>query len=301
MLLIVSAMACNDDVAIKVTDSPTSGTIHISVDESFKPVIADQIAVYEGAYPGTEIIAHYKTEAECFKDLYQDSLTRMVIVTRGLTGKEDRVYNSMLNYSPVSDKIASDAIAVVVNKNSNDTLFTIQQLKDLMSGAKGKTKSVVFDGLNATSTIRFAMDSILKEQKFDTTVVKAVADSKAVLEYIATHENAIGMVGISWLGNPEDSAQVSMLKKVKIAYVQCGVCNDTPYVKPTQASIATRRYPLVRGLYYALKENYSGLGSGFTAFLKYERGQLVFRRAYLAPIMNFNIRSVKINEKLKNE
>ncbi|MES2429600.1 MAG: substrate-binding domain-containing protein [Bacteroidota bacterium] len=292
--------SCNNEAGLKVTDSPTSGTIHISVDESFRPVIEEQIKIYEASYSGTKIIASYKTEAECFKDLYSDSINRMVIVTRGLTSKEDRYYNNLLSYSPVSDKIASDAIALVVNKNSNDTIFTLGQLKSLLSGAQGRSKTIVFDGLNATSTVRFAVDSILNGEKFDTSVVKAVKNSKEVLEYIQDNENAIGFVGISWIGNPEDTAQVNMLKKVKIAYVECSVCIDSPYVKPTQFSIETRRYPLVRGLYYILKENYSGLGSGFAAFMKYERGQLVFRRAYLAPVMDFGIRNVKINESLNN-
>jgi phosphate transport system substrate-binding protein len=119
-----------------------------------------------------------------------------------------------------------------------------------------------------------------------------------VLDYVANDANAIGIVGISWIGNPEDTAQVHMLKKVKIGLVKCEYCVDTPYVKPTQAGILSRRYPLVRGLYYIVKENYSGLGSGFAAFLKYETGQLIFRRAYLAPVMDFGIRAVKINEKL---
>lgn len=284
-----------------MTDSPTSGTIHISVDESFKPVIEQQIAFYEASYPGTKIIADYKPEAECFKDLYEDSLNRMVIVTRGLTSAEAKVYNNLLNYTPVSEKLASDAITLVVNKNSNDTLFTLSQLRELFTGMTGKNKKVVFDGLNATSTVRFAVDSILKGKQFDTSVVKAVKSSQEVLDYIAANDNAIGLVGISWIGNPEEKEQVEMLKKVKIAYVKCEVCEDTPYVKPMQASIQSRRYPLVRGLYYILKENYSGLGSGFAAFLKYERGQLIFRRAYLAPIMNFGVRNVKINEKLNNE
>ena len=30
--------------------------------------------------------------------------------------------------------------------------------------------------------------------------------------------------------------------------------------------------PLVRGLYYIIKENYYGLGSGLVDFMKYERG-----------------------------
>ena len=68
------------------------------------------------------------------------------------------------------------------------------------------------------------------------------------------------------------------------------------YTKPYQANIATRRYPMVRGLYYILKENYDGLGSGFSNFLIYERGQLIFKRAYLFPArMSFEVRPTKIN------
>ncbi len=55
-------------------DTSTSGTIHISVDESFKPVIDSQIQVFEALYPKAKVIAHYKPEAECFKDLIQDSI-----------------------------------------------------------------------------------------------------------------------------------------------------------------------------------------------------------------------------------
>jgi len=51
-------------------------------------------------------------------------------------------------------------------------------------------------------------------------------------------------------------------------------------------------------LYYVIKENYFGLGSGFANFMKYERGQLIFRRSYLGPVMDFDIRRVKINQKL---
>ncbi len=288
----------NKNDAQNATDTPTRGTIHITVDESFKPVIEQQINVYESSFPGTKIIATYKSEADCFRDLYSDSSTRMIIVTRGLSRKEAKFFQDTIAYSPPSDPIAWDAITIVVNKNNTDTLFTLQKLQYLLTGKGSKNQSVIFDGLNATSTVRFITDSILKGESFDTTIVKATKNSKEVLNYVAENVNAIGLVGISWIGNPEEKEQVEMLKKVKIAYVQCNVCDSTPYVKPTQASILTKRYPLVRGLYYILKENYSGLGSGFAQFLKYERGQLVFRRAYLGPRMDFEIRNVRIKEKL---
>lgn len=294
--------ACSDEARQSApVDTPTKGTIQISVDESFRPVIEEQIRVFEHSFPGSKINAVYKPEADCLKDLFRDSATRMVIVTRGLTQKEAGYFDDSLHYVPRSEKIASDAIAVVVNAGSNDTVFSLPQLQQLLTGGGGN-KKVVFDGLNATSTVRFAMDSLLKGRKFDNNTVQAVRNSQAVLDYVAANENAIGLVGISWIGNPEDTAQVNMLRKIKIAYIQCDLCEDTPYVKPTQAGIMTRRYPLVRGLYYILKENYSGLGSGLAGFMQYERGQLIFRRAYLQPgRISFNVRNVIVDDKFKKE
>ena len=294
--------ACNNNERkSRQDDDPKKGTIYLSVDESFKPVIEEQIKVYELSYPGTHLVATYKPEADCLKDFFRDSLNRMVIVTRGLSDKEDKYMLDSLNYRPAWDKIATDAITIIVNIKSNDTLFTIDRLKQQLTGKLNRDQQIVFDGLNATSTVRYISDSILRGEKFDTSVVKATRSSAEVIDYISKNEHAIGLVGISWIGNPEDTAQLNLLKKVKIAFVQCDLCEGSPYVKPTQASILTRRYPLVRGLYYILKENYFGLGSAFVNFMKYERGQLIFRRAYLGPVMDFEIRNVRINEKLENK
>jgi phosphate transport system substrate-binding protein len=297
-LMLCLFFSCKEEIKTQVSDTPSQGTINISVDESFKPVIEQQIAIYEADFPGTKIIAHYKSEADCFRDLYSDSATRMVIVTRSLSTKEARYFKDTLAYAPSSELVAWDAIAVVLNKNNPDSIFGQEDLTNILTGKNSKKQKVIFDGLNATSTVRFITDSILKGASFDTTVVKATKTSQDVLNFVAEDNNAIGLVGISWIGNPENKEQVEMLKKVKIAYIKCNVCDSTPYVKPMQASILTKRYPLVRGLYYILKENYGGLGSGFINFLKYERGQLVFRRAYLGPRMDFEIRSVRIKEKL---
>ena len=299
VLLAVNTISCTTKKQVVPSDTPLNGTINISVDESFKPVIDEQIKMYEASYPGTKINVHYKPEAECLKDILNDSATRLVIVTRGLNKKEEKYFEDSVDYVPRWDKIATDAIAIVVNAASKDTVFTKKRLQDLLTGKAANKEKVIFDGLSATSTVRFAIDSILKGNRFDTSVVKAVKNSSEVLNYVANDINAVGMVGISWIGNPEDTAQVNMLKKVKMAYVECSICGDSPYVKPSQLSILTHRYPLVRGLYYILKENYSGLGEGFVDFMTFERGQLIFKRAYLGSSkIGFAIRNIKINEKI---
>jgi phosphate transport system substrate-binding protein len=275
-------------------DTSSSGTIHISVDESFKPVIDSQIQVFEAIYPKAKIIADYKSEAECFKDLIKDS-TRMIIVTRGLTDQEEKFYKDSLSFYLNFEKIAYDAVAVIVNNNAPDSVFSMSAIRGILDGSTGDKQKAVFDGLSETSTIRFAIDSILEGKPFDPKKVFAVDNSADVINYVMNHDNVLGFVGVSWIGNPEDTTELSFLKKVRIASIQCK-CAEKSYVKPYQANILTKRYPLVRGLYYILKENYSGLGGGFANFLQYERGQLIFRRAYLWPAkMNFSIRSATLN------
>jgi phosphate transport system substrate-binding protein len=300
--IIASFASCDEKTkGLPVTDSPKNGTIEISVDESFAPVIKEQIAMYEASFPNTKINAHYKTESECIRDFFRDSTTRMIIITRGLTDAEEKFMINSIGFNPGWQEVATDAVAVIVNKKSVDTFYTLADLQQTLQGKINKNKTVVFDGLRKTSTVRFIQDSVLKGMPIDTAIVRAVKNSDEVLDYVATHDNAIGFVGINRIGNPEDSAQVEMLKKVKISLVQCDQCEEKPFILPTQQSILNRRYPLVRGLYYIIKENYTGLGKGFVSFLQYERGQLIFRRAYLGPIMNFNIRNVNLNEKLPKD
>lgn len=302
VLTTIYLTSCQTHQPLAKTDSPLHGTIHISADESFKPIIDEQVKVYENSFPGTHIIVDYKSEAACIRDILQDSATRMVIVTRPLDRKENKYLDGEIQFTPSSERIADDAIAVVVGANSNDSMFTMAELSTILQGKAASRKDVVFDGLNATSIVRYAKDSLLKGQPFDTSLVKAEKNSRAVIDYVAGNPNAIGFVGISWIGNPEDSGQVNLLKKVKLAYIRCDTCEGQPFVKPSQLGILTKRYPLIRGLYYILKENYTGLGSGFASFLQYEQGQLIFRRAYLAPTkMGFAIRDVKINQRLKKD
>ena len=294
-IIMYTLSSCSGGSVRTDTDTAEKGVIHISVDESFKPVIDSQIQVFEALYPGAKVIAEYKPEAECFRDLIKDS-TRMIIVTRGLTPGEEKFYKDSLKYRPVWDKVANDAVALVVNNRSDDTILTIAKIRGILDGTTGDKEIAVFDGLSATSTVRYAVDSILRGKAFDPKKVFAVKSSQEVINYVSKNDNAIGFVGVSWIGNKEDTAQLSFLKKVKIAAVECDRCEGKPLVKPYQANIMLKRYPLVRGLYYILKENYDGLGSGFANFMTYEKGQLIFRRAYLGPAkMNFNIRSATTN------
>jgi phosphate transport system substrate-binding protein len=276
-------------------DTPKFGRIVISVDESFKPIIDSQIKVYKASYPETDIVAYYKPEAECLKDLEVDSV-RMVIVTRGLSREESNGFLEKIRFKPSWGLLAYDAVAVVTNKKSETDALSIKELRSMLDGSIGGEYEMVMDGLTATSTVRYAIDTILKGKALGPKVV-AAKSSKEVINYVEKTPGAFGLVGVSWVGNGRDENQLSFADNVKLVSMKCETCSDDAYVLPYQANIALGRYPLVRGMYYILKENYEGLGKGFVNFLSYERGQLIFKRAYLLPgRMEFGVRTMELKE-----
>lgn len=286
----LSFTGCHSSPGIPV-ETPTSGTIHISVDESFKPVIDSQLKVFESSFPDARILVDYKPEAACLRDIYTDS-TRMVIITRGLTLSEEHYFSDTAKTPAVSGILAYDAVALVMNNNARDTLMSMDEVRALLEGNDKKKQEAVMDGISATSTVRYVLDSILIGKTLGKNVI-AARSSPQVISYVADHENAIGFIGVSWIGDQEDSMDLAFLKKVKVVAIRCDRCTDQPYVYPFQANIVFRKYPMVRGLYYILKENYSGVGNNFVNFLINERGQLIFKRAYLVPArMNFDVRNV---------
>jgi phosphate transport system substrate-binding protein len=291
--LICLLTACSGKAKVNV-ETPISGTIHISVDESFQPIIDSEIKVFESSYPDAHIIPHYRAEAACFRDLAADS-ARMIIVTRGLSAEEEKFYEeSPDHYKPTWDILAYDAIAVIVNPKSKDSLFDMEGIRSMLNGGDVQHLPVM-DGLSATSTVRYAIDSILQGKPLSRNVTAARSSPK-VIDYVADNPRAVGFIGVSWIGDPDDPKQESFLKKVSIAAIGCVSCRGETHVKPYQANIALKRYPMVRGLYYILKENFSGVGNNFVNFMNFERGQLIFRRAYLFPAqMSFEVRDMQIS------
>lgn len=275
----------------ELRDTPYRGTITISADESFKPVVDELVQVYESNHPKTKVNVLYKPEAECFKDFAVDSI-RMVIATRRYNADEKDFMVDSLGVSPQSLVVARDAVAVIVNPAAQDSIFSMKDIADILKGRFKNNLIPVFDGVKATSTVRFIIDSVLHGDSLSPSTV-AARSSEGVIDYVSKSPDVVGFIGISWIGNPEDSEQLSFLKKVRVAAIESTYSGEG-YVKAYQQNIYTKSYPMVRDLVYTLKENYEGLGFGFAGFMSGEIGQLIFRRAYLVPqvLKNFGVRPI---------
>lgn len=286
-------VSCSDSQNIP-RENYKYGKIYISADLSYKPVLEQAKQVYEGSYPEAHLQISYKTYEDCLRDLYVDSI-RLVLLPHKLTKSEEQEMKSQLRFKPSYGLLALDAIAVIGHKNIQDSLFTTNELRQLLLNKSSKYH-FVFDGNNLSSTLRYTLDSIIR----DTVIPKhlrGAADALELINYVQNNANTLGFIGVSWIGDREDTMQAQFRKNLKVLQFESAIPSETGhFIKPYQANIALKRYPYVRGLYYVLKENFSGLGRGFVNFLSNERGQLIFRRAYLVPgKMDFTVRKVRIN------
>ncbi|MFN4892951.1 MAG: PstS family phosphate ABC transporter substrate-binding protein [Bacteroidota bacterium] len=296
MLMVgVSVTACQTaSVAPIPSDTPDSGSIWISADESFRPIVEELIQVYQSQHLQTTINVQYKPEADCIKDLFVDSI-RMVIVTRTPSKAEEKWLTDSIGGINKSRAVARDGIAVLAHPSMKKSVWTRSELKDLLSGKMNNSLTPVVDGLKATSTVRFLVDSILRGEQ-PTANLQAVRTSQGVIEYVASHPDVIGFVGVSWIGNREDSIQRVWQSRVKMLRI----ANDKfpEYTSlPDQVNVYTRLYPLTRDITFILKEKHVGLATGLSRFMGSEVGQLIFKRAYLAPLLkDFGFRPVQLNE-----
>lgn len=285
--------ACAEDPKIP-RESYKYGRIKISADLSYQPVLEQARTVYEGSYPEAHLEISYKSYGECLQDLNSDSV-RLVLLPHKLLKTEEEQMRAQLKFKPSYGLLALDAIALIAHSQVQDTLLTVPELRALLTNPQSKYR-FVFDGNNLSSTLNYTMDSILRDTVLPKHL-KGANDAMQLLNYVQKTPNTFGFVGVSWIGDREDTMQTKFRKQLRVVQLESRIADEAGhFLKPYQANIALRRYPFVRGLYYVLKENFSGLGRGFVNFLSTERGQLIFRRAYLVPAkMDFSVRKVRIN------
>ncbi len=288
---LVSATITSCDDTPKHPDTIARGVIDISADESFKPIIEEQLQVFDSSFPEAKITVHYKPEAECFND-YFNKKARIILVTRQLSKAEKEICEQQKIF-PTSEALAGDGIAVVVNNNSTDTALDMQSLNGILSGVYKTKYTVVFDN-QASSTVRYITDSVLKGNKLGSNVF-AAKSNKEVIDYVAKNPEAIGFVGMSYVYANEDTSQSgTFIKDVKVVALKNG--KDGEFYKPYQAYVALKSYPLTRKLFYINAESYHGLGTGFANFLGSYRGQLIFLHAHFFPLKEqITIREAKVN------
>ena len=291
-LLIVSLgivlMAACSSKSSKPSDTPTSGNITITVDEALKPLIEAEVAAFENIYSNAHIRVIYTSEEEAIALMLKDS-ARATIVSRKLVPEEAEILTKQ-QYKARELKVATSAIALIVNNSNGDTTISMGDLKKILSGEiqswgwnrppkKGNSAGmeVVFDQPNS-GILRHLKDSVIR---FDTLQKNwfALKGNSAVIDYVSKKPEALGLIDVSWISDRDDSTANKFLDAVKVVRIS----GDSGSYQPYQAYIAQGRYPLKRDVMMISREAKSGLASGFMSFIAGEKGQRVVLKAGLVP------------------
>ena len=288
---IMCLVACNNS-SDKPLSTTTSGSVNISIDESFQPLMESVVDTFEGIYDRADIEASYKSEGEVMKDFLNDS-TRTIILSRELTPAEVSAFEQNKRI-PRTTKIAIDAVALITNPNNPDTLMTLEEVKNIFNGkttswtgmdesSKLGDITIVFDN-NNSSTARYVRDSLTTNQTLPKNTF-AANSHQALIDYVAQNENALGVIGVNWISDLDDSTAISFLNKINVLGVseEANPVTTESFYQPYQAYIAQGVYPLRRFLYVISTEGRAGLGTGFASFLGGDQGQRIFLKSGLVP------------------
>jgi ABC-type phosphate transport system substrate-binding protein len=303
LLLIFSAItiSCNTQPG-KELDTPVSGNINISVDESYQPLISAEQDVFQALYQRAKVNITYTDENTAINNLLNDTV-KTIIINRKLTENEAAALKQY-GITPRVTKLAVDAVALVVHNENPDSMMTYEQLSEIMQGkiqrwntVSGKSKPdsiiIVFDN-KQSSNARFLKETFLKESAFPKNVF-AVNSNAEVINYVAAHKRALGVIGVNWVSDKGDSAVNNFLEKVKVvSLAPLGSGPNPEYYKPYQAYVALKYYPLIRDVFGISRETRVGLGTGFVSFVASDKGQMIIRRAGMLPA-TIPVRIVNVN------
>ena len=295
--------ACQPKAKDGQTDTYTSGVIAIAVDESFQPIIQEELDVFEAMYPQAGIVPKYTNEVNAINRLLKDSV-RLAIVTRPLSVEEENSLKSR-KFSPRSYKLATDGIALIIHNQNKHSIISVGDLRRILTGevtnwneifpnSKRGKFTVVFDNPNS-STIRFAIDSICNGKPLSSEL-NAESTNQDVIDFVAKTPSAIGVIGVNWLGNKKDTTNLSFKENVRVMSVTGeAVATAENSYKPYQAYLFYGYYPLTRSVYIILNDPRGALPSGLTSFLTSDRGQRIILKSGLVPATQ-PVRIVRVKE-----
>ncbi len=300
LLFIIAS--CTGGGKTGVTETPTRGSIKITVDESFQPLIDTEVFTFTHLYANAKIKPQYKPEYDVINDFMNDSV-KVIVTSKKLTDYQIQYLRDTQIIARTSS-YAYDGLAIVINKENKDTLLKYNNIKDIFLGKLKKWKDidpksklgdirVIFDN-NKSGNIRYFKELFGIKDSLSGNFF-AVNNNSEVISFVSRNSDALGIVSVNWISDKDDSLSMSFINKINVVAVSQQFVNDGTYYRPYQGSIYDKSYPFVREIYLISRETFAGLGTGFINWACAEQGQRIVLKSGLVPA-TMPIRLVQIKK-----
>ena len=290
VLVMGGIVSCTEhDKNGKVLNTTTSGDVRIASDETLLPVIDSQEQVFETIYPKADVQIAYLPETDVINQFLNDSV-QMIVLPRELNAEELAQF-AKLKITPRTNKIATDAIALIINKSNTDTTLELADVREIIRGNKTQWNqldnksnlgaiNIVYDN-SKSSTVQYMINLVGKKDING----YALKTNEEVITYVGKNKGAIGIIGLNWISDRDDSSTIFFKKNVNTIGIKGdpGDLGDDYFYQPYQAYLATKQYALIRSVYTISREPRAGLATGFASFISSDKGQKIFLKAGLLP------------------
>lgn len=287
--IVLSLFSCNTGNWIP-EETPTSGNIKITADESFQPLIDTEVFTFTHLYTNAKIKPQYKPEYDVINDFMNDSV-KVIVTSKKLTDDQIQYLRDTLVIARTIT-FAYDALALVTNKENKDTTFLFKSVRDIFLGTATSWKDldpksklgdirVVFDNTKS-GNIRYFKELFQIKGNLPGNFY-AVNNNKEVIDFVSRNPDALGIVSTNWISDKDDPASRSLLNKINRIAVSQQLVDDGSYYYPDQGFIYQKSYPFIREVYLISRESFKGLGSGFIQWATAEQGQRIVLKSGLVP------------------
>ncbi len=295
ILLVLQACDPTGNPFVPSSETHSSGKTTIYIEDSYQPLFTTSLSVFGSQNPNAHIKPIYCSEYDVIH-AFLTKKTKSIFISRDFT----KIEKAKLKASQIevrSDKLAEDAVALIVHPTNQDSTMSIEKLKNILLGKDSiwptsKTKiNVVFDNENSAN-FNYLM-KLVNNANISANVF-AVKSNEEVINYVKNHPESIGVIGVNWISDKDDSEALDFLNGIVV--VGLSKKNGGECFKPYQAYIFDKSYPLTRELWSINFSSKQGLASGFIYFLTDLKGQMIIKKSSLVPA-NSPIRLIQINTK----
>ena len=284
-------------------DIPTQGEVTMHFDRNDSFVVDQLIHQFELEYPKARIHPVYLSHQELM-DLLNRGEIKGVFLHRSFTNQDKNVLEKR-KIKLRSVMVYKSSSAFICNK-SLSTVLDYRKLLDWLAGDDCLPfQSLVLYGKGGR--ILESLDSLLSaNHKSLKRKVVSVSSPYQVIKSVSENAHSLGSVGINWLADEGDSWSMALRKKIKVlGFLPLGVAlnnssevNGMPVfdsttstmaaasiVYPMQSQIADRSYPFIEPVWGYDLQGYSGLVSGFLAYVCSHPGQVLIKKSGLYPAL----------------
>jgi phosphate transport system substrate-binding protein len=206
--------------------------------------------------------------------------TDICAASRDMTAEEKQVA-SRKNLVTREITVARDGIAVIVNPANPLNELTLEQLKDIYTGAVANWSQVgggagavlLLSRESSSGTYVFFQEHVLQKADF-APGARLMPATSTIIQAVADDASAIGYVG---LGYAQEAAG-----KVKVLAIKPD--QNAPAVLPSEETVRDASYSISRPLYFYVTDPVSQAADAFIDFCHGPQGQKIVKETGYVPV-----------------